>query len=337
MKTLIRAVVLLALALGAIGFFLPRHVHVERSIALNAPIGTVYTVLDSYAMFNRWSPWAALDPNTKYEIAGPPSGVGARMSWDSENKNVGKGSQEIIESRTNECIKTKLDFGSQGAGTADFKLSREGDATKVVWGMDSDLGANPFAHYFGLMIPGMVGKDYEKGLASLKNLVEGLPKADFTGLAVERVNVDPMVVACVAATSSHADSAIGAAMGAAYMKVGQFMAANGLKQAGAPISINKSWEGDTFEFDAAIPVDRMPAEAVPAESPVQVRESYAGAALRVVHTGSYHGLSDTYEKFLAYVAAHGIETNGDSWDQFVSDPGNTPESELITHLYMPVK
>lgn len=337
MKSILRIAVLLVIILAAVGFFLPRNVHVERSTVINAHPGTVHAVLNSYRLFNRWSPWAALDPNTEYTVSGPPSGVGAKMAWTSENKNVGTGSQEIVESRPNEYIKTMLDFGSQGKGSADFKLSPEGAGTKVVWGMDSDLGANPFAHYFGLIIPGMVGKDYEKGLASLKNLLETLPKADFTGLIVENVTVDPVPVAFVPASSSQADTAIAAAMGAGYMQVMQFMSANGLTQAAAPISITRKWGGDVFEFDAAIPVDKMPEASVPADSPVQIKQTYAGPALRVVHTGSYRGLAATLDKFMAYAAAHGYEQNGECWDQFISDPGNTPEADLITHLYMPVK
>lgn len=337
MKSLVRIVVLLVIIIAAVGFFLPRNVHVERSATIDAPIGTVYTVLNSYRLFNRWSPWAALDPNTKYEVSGPASGVGAKMAWSSENKNVGVGSQEIVETRANEYVKTALDFGSQGKGTADFKLSPEGTGTKVVWGMDSDLGPNPFMHYFGLMIPGMVGKDYEKGLASLKNLVEALPKGDFTGLAVERLTVEPITVAYIPGSSGMADTAIAAAFTRAYMQIGQFMAANGLKQAGAPISITRKWEAELFEFDAAIPVDRALETPVPAESAVQIKQTYAGPALRVVHTGSYGGLAGSFERFMAYVAANGIEENGPSWEQFVSDPGTTPEAELITHLYQPIK
>lgn len=337
MKSLIRIVVLLVIVLAAIGFFLPRYVHVERSTTVNAPIGTVYAVLNSYKLFNRWSPWAALDPNTKYEFSGPAAGVGSKMSWSSDNKNVGKGSQEITESRAGEYIKTALDFGTNGKGTADFKLSRDAEGTKVVWGMDSDLGANPFAHYFGLMIPGMVGKDYEKGLASLKNLVETLPKADFSDLSVESLNVTPVMVAFIPGSSTQADSAIAAALGASYMQVGQFMGANGLKQAGPPMSITRKWENNKFDFDAAIQVDKSPDAPVPADSKVQIKQTYGGAALRVVHRGAYHGLAATTEKFMAYAAAHGIEMNGDCWEEFVSDPGNTPEPELITHIYMPIK
>jgi effector-binding domain-containing protein len=45
----------------------------------------------------------------------------------------------------------------------------------------------------------------------------------------------------------------------------------------------------------------------------------------------------TYDKLQAFMAARGYEANGAPWDEYVSDPGNTPEAELITNIYQPVK
>ena len=33
----------------------------------------------------------------------------------------------------------------------------------------------------------------------------------------------------------------------------------------------------------------------------------------------------------------GFEDNGDSWEQYVSDPGSTPDAELVTNINWPVK
>jgi effector-binding domain-containing protein len=45
----------------------------------------------------------------------------------------------------------------------------------------------------------------------------------------------------------------------------------------------------------------------------------------------------SYDKLMAYVAAHGYETAGPPWDEYVTDPGKTAEPDLITHIFMPVK
>ncbi len=39
----------------------------------------------------------------------------------------------------------------------------------------------------------------------------------------------------------------------------------------------------------------------------------------------------------AYCAARGITKSGPQWGQYISDPGNTREADLITHLYQGIK
>jgi effector-binding domain-containing protein len=336
LKRIAAALAIIAGLLAVIGFFLPRQVHMERSTVVAAPASTVFALVNGYKMFNKWSPWHGIDPDAKYTYEGPDSGVGARMTW-AGNASVGSGSQEVIESRPGEMVRVKLDFGDQGGGTAQFNLVPEGDGTKVTWGFDTDLGMNPISRYFGLMIDGMVGKDYEKGLAGLKTLAESLPKADFSGLEVEVVEAAPVTVAFVPAECGKDEQEIARAIGGAYAQVGQFMSKNRLKQAAAPITINKKWDASGYQFDAAIPVDRTPEGAVPADSPVQVKQTYAGKALKVVHRGPYRNMPASYDKLQAYLAAHGYETAGPPWDEYVTDPGSTPEPDLVTHIFMPIR
>jgi effector-binding domain-containing protein len=90
-------------------------------------------------------------------------------------------------------------------------------------------------------------------------------------------------------------------------------------------------------FDAAIPVDGAPAKPVPPDSRVQVKQTYSGKVLKVALRGSYSQIPATYDKIAAYIAAHGIETNGNSWDEFANDPTTVKESEVLTNIYFPIK
>jgi effector-binding domain-containing protein len=315
---------------------LPRSVHVERATSIGAPPATEFALVNGYRLFNKWSPWFALDPEARYTYEGPDFGVGAKMAWASE-KDVGTGSQKIVESRPHEMVRTELDFGAEGVAHAQFTLAPEGDGTRVTWGLDADMGAGPVGRWFGLMMDGMVGKDYEKGLASLKTLAESLPKTDFAGLAVEHVEVRPMTVAYIPTATPKDDKAIAAAVGGAYGQVGVFMQKNGMKQASPPITICNKMDESGYELDAAIPVDRAPGKEVPADSPVQVKTTYGGKALKVVHKGAYRDIETTFNRLIAWTAAHGYESAAAPWDEYVSDPGDTAEADLITHIYMPVK
>ncbi len=337
LKKIVIALVVLVAVLAGIGMLLPRKVHVERSVVIDAPRATVFALVDGFKQFDKWSPWAALDPNCKYTFAGPDFGVGAKQSWSGDPKTVGTGSEEIVEVKPLESVKVNLDFGEHGLASSGWALAADTAGTKVTWSLDMDMGAGPIGRYFGLMMDKMIGKDYEKGLASLKTFAEKLPKTDFADLAVTKVDVAPVTVAYIASQSSTDTKEIGAAIGAAYAKVGAFMKANGLKQAGAPITINTRYDDKGYGFDAGVPIDKSPAKEVPESSAVKVKSTYAGKALKVVMKGPYDGMPATYDKLKSFMVARGYESAGAPWDEYVSDPGNTPVAELVTNIYQPVK
>lgn len=166
----------LLVLLVAVGFMLPRNVHVERTITINAPRAAVFPLVNGFARFNEWSPWAALDPTAKYSCQGPAEGVGARISWVGDPATLGSGSQTITASTPLEMVKTAVDFGPQGKAAGTFTLAEEGANTRVTWGFDIDLGNNPMSRYFGLMFDSMIGADYERGLAGLKKVAEAQPR-----------------------------------------------------------------------------------------------------------------------------------------------------------------
>ncbi len=156
----------------AIAYILPGQVRVERATVIEAPPADVFKLVNGFEHFNQWSPWYERDPEGDYQVEGPATGVGARMIWASEKPDVGKGSQEIVESVEDRLVRTKLDFGEMGDANAFFEIEPSGEHTKIVWGFDTDLGLNPVSRYFGLMFERWIGPDYESGLAKLKTLAE---------------------------------------------------------------------------------------------------------------------------------------------------------------------
>ncbi len=178
-KILIVLVIGIILFLG-VGLFLPGAAHVERSISIDAPPSTVFGLVNDFREFNRWSPWFERDPETQYTFGGPDSGVGAKMSWTSDQPDVGSGSQEIVASEPYGSVRMNLDFAEQGTADSYFKLVAEGSGTRVTWGFDTELGLNPIARYFGLFFDSLIGPDYESGLVNLKELAESRPEPPAT-------------------------------------------------------------------------------------------------------------------------------------------------------------
>ena len=319
-----------------IGLLLPRQVQLERSITIDRPAATVFAVLNGFKRFNDWSPWAARDPEAKYTFAGPPFGAGAKLTWEGDPDTVGAGSQTIRLSAPYSRIGVALDFDGQGPANANYVLTPEGSGTRVVWSFDTDLGMSPLSRWFGLMFESMIGPDYEEGLANLKRLVEGLPATDIAGFSAEVVQVEAVPVAYVEASCGKDEAEIARTIGESYLEVGRVLASRKLAMAGAPITINTRWDDSGYGFEAAVPVAAMPDDPPADDARVRFKQTYAGPALKVVHRGAYRDMPATYDKLYAWAAAHGFEQNGPPWDEYVTDPGNTPEAELLTNVYLPV-
>ncbi len=159
--------------LAAASYLLPRTVTVARSVEIAAPPDAVFPHIDNLQTFAEWSPWRDLDADMVQTFEGPERGIGNRMTWSSDDPDVGYGSQEIVGLEENARIETALNFGDMGTSKAAFTLTPASGGTEVTWQLDADMGHNPIGRYMGLMMDTWVGADYEKGLANLKARVEG--------------------------------------------------------------------------------------------------------------------------------------------------------------------
>ena len=336
MTILKKAAIAIAATGGAVllaSFFLPSTARVERSIVVEAPQATVFTVLNGFRQFDKWSPWAGLDPDAKTTYEGPEFGVGAKMRW-AGNDAVGTGSQEIVESRPYSHIKLRLGFGdAPGAFTSTYALQPAAGGMQVTWTLDADYGGSIIGRWFGLLTERMVGPDYEEGLRRLKALVEAMPKGDFSALRVEPVDVAAMPAVMVPVRSADEPVAIGLALGVAYGRLFGYMNVAGLAQAGPSVAIYRGKEGGTLTIDAAVPVERAP-EAV--SGAVRVVQLPGGPSVRAEYRGAHAGLPEARAQLEAYLAAAGLERAGPIWEQYVGDP-KAPEAERVTHIYCPIK
>ena len=172
LKRLLIGLVVLVVLVVAVSQLLPGQVMVARSISIAAPAEAVFPYVNDLRKTNEWSPWVARDPDMTQVFEGPDQGVGMKVTWESDNPEVGSGNQEIIESVENQKVRVALDFGDHGTANAGFLLEPVDDGTKLTWDFETDLGRNPIARYMGLMFDSWIGTDYETGLANIKTLVE---------------------------------------------------------------------------------------------------------------------------------------------------------------------
>src|SRR5947207_2715339 len=107
-KILLGLLALIAIVL-VVAAMKPDDFRVERSATVSAPPAVVFEYVNDAKKFEQWNPWQKLDPNIKNTYSGPPSGVGAACSW-SGNREVGKGTSTIIESKPGELVRQKLEM-----------------------------------------------------------------------------------------------------------------------------------------------------------------------------------------------------------------------------------
>lgn len=151
----------------------PDTFQVQRSASIQAPPERIFALINDLRAFNTWNPYEKKDPNLKGRYSGPESGKGAGYAFEG-NKEVGKGSIEILESSSPSKVTMRLSMVEpfKAQNVVEFTLAPIGGVTNVTWAMQ---GPAPFLakiiHVF-IDMDKMVGRDFEAGLANLKAAVE---------------------------------------------------------------------------------------------------------------------------------------------------------------------
>jgi uncharacterized protein YndB with AHSA1/START domain len=167
------AVVALLIVFAGVVAMQPSDFRVVRSTTIAAPPSVVFPHVNDFHAWEAWSPWAKLDPNAKNSFEGPSAGTGAVFTW-SGNDEVGEGRMTILESRPDELIRIQLDFvrPMEDTCTVEFAFLPEGDRTAVTWTMSGESNFIGKAVCLFMDMDKLVGGDFEKGLASMKSVVE---------------------------------------------------------------------------------------------------------------------------------------------------------------------
>ncbi len=166
------AVVLLT-ALLAYSATLPDTLRVQRATSIKAPSEKIFALINDLHAWSAWSPYEQKDPAMKKIYSGAPSGKGAALEWDGNN-DVGKGRLEITGASSPSKVAMRLHMLKpfEAKNAVEFTLDSKGDATEVAWAMQGQMPY--FSKVLSVFIDmdSMVGRDFEAGLANLKQLAE---------------------------------------------------------------------------------------------------------------------------------------------------------------------
>jgi hypothetical protein len=146
---------------------------VQRTATIQAAPEFAFAMVNDFHRWSEWSPWDKLDPKMERTFDGAASGVGAKYEWKG-NDQVGKGRMTIEQSKPNELVQIKLEFIEpwESTNATIFEFKPAGEGTTVTWRME---GTNNFmgkAFSVFMDMDGMIGKDFDNGLAAMKKGAE---------------------------------------------------------------------------------------------------------------------------------------------------------------------
>lgn len=317
-----------------ISFFLPRKVHVERSIEISGEPATAFALINNLQKWNQWSPWHKLDTNAKWTFSENVEGTGAWYTWASENKNVGNGKLTILESKPNELIKTQLDFEGMTPAYADYIFTPTENGYKLTWTMDSDMGMNPIGKFFGLMMDAMIGPDYEKGLKALKELAEATPaKETIAGYDFEQREIPTMMIAGIREKVKMSEFS-SAKFAGWFGAIGKNLETAKIKPVGPPMAVYYSYDKESTDMEAAMPVESKGKDV----GTVKFHELPGSNALVVKFMGDYAKTEHVYNAAFEFMKTKGMEMNGAPMEIYITDPMMEKDTaKWLTEIVFPIK
>jgi hypothetical protein len=116
-----------------------------------------------------------MDPNARKTFKGTDATVGFVSAWDSDNKHVGKGEQEIKRIKEGERIDIEIRFERPFKSVSPSYMITEtvsDNASKVRWGFVGKMAYPMNVMLLFINLPELLGKDLEVSLTNLKTQLE---------------------------------------------------------------------------------------------------------------------------------------------------------------------
>jgi hypothetical protein len=179
MKIILWIIVALAgvvLLLLIVGLFTKKDYTIGRDIIINKPKAVVFDYLRYLKNQNKFNVWARMDPAMKTKFTGTDAAQGFISAWESDNKNVGMGEQEILKIVDGERIDYEIRFLKPFKSTSWAYITTTAlndNQTRVYWEFNGNMKYPTNLMLLFMNMEKMIGNDLSKGL---ENLNENLTK-----------------------------------------------------------------------------------------------------------------------------------------------------------------
>lgn len=259
------SIAIVAVLFLVVGLVLPSSRHLSESVETNREMTIVYDTLNGVRRFDDWNPLVLRDPNIDLRISGPAEGVGARLDYSSDERGMGEGSWEIIDTVENRSVTyavTSPERGKNKVYTFTLEPTGRNDRNvKITQSYDVDYGWNLLGRYAGLYVSSNIGEDMKLGLSRLSNMLAAVPNDDYAELSRDNPDLAPQLarregqtMLVVRAAVDRTNEAVHNQMKGNMQWIKQVMEANDLEPAGPVRIITNEFGSEIYSFDVAQPV-----------------------------------------------------------------------------------
>ena len=148
---------------------------IERSVTIDRSRQDIFNFIKLLRNADQYNKWVMIDPKLIKTFSGTDGTKGCVYAWESENKQVGKGEQEITSITEGDKIEYELRFFKPFENVCGAYLSTKtvsDNQTHVTWGFMGERNYPMRIFHFLFNLKKVLGNDLQTSLHNLKNVLE---------------------------------------------------------------------------------------------------------------------------------------------------------------------
>lgn len=146
-----------------------------RTIIINRTPKDVFDYVKFLKNGDHYNKWIMTDPAMRKSFRGVDGTLGFVYAWDSDNSQVGKGEQEIIQLTPDERVAHEVRFEKPFVSTSQMFMTTkpaDGGMTEFTWGFVGQLNYMMRVLHLVLNLRKALTKDIDTSLGNLKAILE---------------------------------------------------------------------------------------------------------------------------------------------------------------------
>lgn len=320
---------------GAIfSLLMPTKQKIERSVSINASVAVVYEQISRLENFNRWSVWTKEDSSAVYTLQGNDGTVGATSSWTGDPGLSGEGKMQIKELVAGQKVAHSFELKKPKKvnATSLFTLSEGSGSTIVTWNfeMATPRPWNIFNLFYSL--DKEMGKDFEKGLASLKEIAEqgsGKPLAPAKPFEVQQMDFPATTYAYIRQVVKWTDIQ---AFFTQHLPLLYEDVARNNSSGGTVTGLYSEWDEKNQQADLAVAIP-VSSGTKTSSNIIRITNIDASKALQVTLPGAYDKMGTAHESIDKYIVEKKLKAKLPVIEQYLYGPANEKDtSKWLTKI-----